>query len=184
MNFKKFLVIGAFCAMFVSCSSSENSSGSSEQAANSGASTPETSAPSIKEITTSLIGELNLVLDPQVPGWDCRDGNPLSDSMTMDEILDSMRRNCVWSEIDGVVNVKFNCFLSTQYKPEEQDKCRDQLNRLAVEAGIISITEAAMIPEQAMIDGVQMSTTGITSWKVDDGVNFVLDVAKWAEISS
>jgi len=143
-----------------------------------------TDAPSIEDETLSLVTRLEEVLDPQVPGWDCNGENPMRDSMNMIEIYDSLSRNCVWSEVIGVVKVKFRCFAGTEYDPEQQEVCRSQLNLLATKTGIISPAEAAMIPDQSMIDGIQNSTTGVSSWKVDGGVNFVIDVEKWSASNS
>ena len=182
MSFKKSLIIGVFCTLFVACSGSGNNSGAVDEATNSESSTPGTLAPSLKEITSLLLDDLNRILDPQIPGWDCQGDNPLRDSMGLTEVYESLRRNCAWSEIDGVIKISFRCFLSTQNRPDEQAKCKDQLNRLATDTGVISLTEAALIPEQSMIDGVQISTTGVATWNINDGLNFVLDVAKWSEI--
>lgn len=180
MLIRPIVVVGVLLAGGVSCSRGGTDAEKHSEGTTTGVSAPEITATSIKDSTVLLLAELETILDPQVRGWDCEGENPQAGSMNLIEAYDSLSRNCVWSEVDGVIKISFRCFLSTQYKPEEREKCRDQLNLLASDAGIISLAEAALIPEQAPIDGLQTSSTGITSWKVGDGVNFVVDVDKWA----
>lgn len=148
-----------------------------------------TSAPTttvtLADETAGLVKAAGTLLQTPQTGWNCEGTPPKRSADTsLYGVLDELRTNCAWSEASGVVKIRFRCFLSTQAHPDKQAQCKVLLNKLATDLGVISIAEAGSIPDQKMIDGVQKSENGATTWTIGPGVSFVVDVAKWASLRS
>lgn len=140
---------------FAACSSAGTSTKSEEQ---------------LLAQVTKLKSDISKTTPIQIHDWDCDITDPRFTGLDMMKRLDALGSNCVWSPNSDVIEVELVCGSGAKRQ------CDTILSDISRTTGVFESVDLSKMLASRMLDGLQTSQNGFTSWTVTErGIHLIID---------